>query len=258
MDPISVRNRGAKLDGVQPLEERLTLEGGAYKELRRVITDGILRPGDRVSINAIAQRLGVSRLPVIHALRRLASEGFVQIRPHRNAIVTKPTQKEIRVRILMMIALEEIAVREAWPLSSEALARMAELHAISMAQTEAGEVIEDWDWRFHEVVWQASGVEQLHDMIQTLWDLGAYYRALVNRRHGVIQSRAVEHGAILRSFQATALDAAIESIRLHRLKALERLIQTFPDGAKQPDTISTVSEEVDLMAGDPMLANRDR
>jgi DNA-binding GntR family transcriptional regulator len=235
MAALSVRPAGSKLDGVQHLEEPLTLEEGAYKELRRVITDGILRPGDRVSINAIAQRMGVSRLPVIHALRRLASEGFVQIRPHRNAIVTKPTQKEIRVRILMMIALEEIAVREAWPLSPAALARMADVHELSMAHKGADEAVDASDWHFHEVIWQASGVEHLHDMIQTLWDLGAYYRTLMNRRHGVAQSRAVEHAAILHSFQTATLDEAVESIRFHRLKALDRLIHLFTEEAIQPN-----------------------
>src|SRR5882757_2339200 len=135
MEDLPVRTVDSPLHGVQHLEEPLTLEESAYRELRRVITDGLLRPGERISINAIALRMGVSRLPVIHALRRLASEGFVQIRPHRNAIVTKPTKQEIRVRMLMMIALEEIAVREAWPLAPAAIARMAELHNRSIAHT---------------------------------------------------------------------------------------------------------------------------
>src|SRR4051794_10946077 len=94
----------ADLTQVQPLSERPTLEEGAYQGMRRAITDGILLPGDRISVNAMAAQLGVSRLPVIHALRRLASEGFVEIHPHKNVTVSKPTPKELRVRMLMMIA----------------------------------------------------------------------------------------------------------------------------------------------------------
>jgi len=235
MEDLPVRAVESSLHGVQHLEEPLTLEESAYRELRRVITDGMLRPGERISINALAQRMGVSRLPVIHALRRLASEGFVQIRPHRNAIVTKPTQKEIRVRVLMMIALEEIAVREAWPLAPEALARMAEVHARAAAKAAAGETADDLDWRFHEVVWQAAGMEQLCDMIQRLWDLGAYYRTLMNLRHGVAQSRAVEHAAILHAFQSGTAETAVESIRRHRLKALDRLTHLFVQDTNPSD-----------------------
>jgi DNA-binding GntR family transcriptional regulator len=245
MSSLVARNIGSKLDGVQPIEEPLTLEESAYRELRRVITDGVLHPGDRVSINALAQQMGVSRLPVIHALRRLASEGFVQMRPHRNAIVTKPTHKEIRVRMLMMMALEEIAVREAWPLSAEALARMAEVHAEAQAQPEPDANAGEWDQRFHEIVWEASGADQLHEMIRTLWDLGAYYRTMVNRRHGIAKTRAAEHAAVLQSFQASTPDAAVESIRQHRLKALDRLNNLFTEDAKQPVAIT---EGVELAA----------
>jgi DNA-binding GntR family transcriptional regulator len=231
MDPLLIGPAGSKLNDIQRLREPLTLEEGAYKELKRVIADGVLRPGDRVSINAIAQRMGVSRLPVIHALRRLSSEGFVQMRPHRNAIVTKPTGKEIRVRVLAMIGLEELAVREAWPLPAAALARMAEIHAQATTVYPTGELQEDWDRSFHEVMWRAAGVEQLHDMIQTLWDLGAYYRTLVNRREGVVRLRAIEHGAILAAFQAGGLEDAVASIHQHRLKALDRVLNLFVDGA---------------------------
>ena len=235
MDPLAVGHISPKLDDIQPLGEPLTLEEGAYKELKRIIADGILQPGDRVSINAIAQRMGVSRLPVIHALRRLSSEGFVQMRPHRNAIVTKPTPKALRVRVLMMMGLEGLAVREAWPLAPAVLARMSELHAQSVAASPTGEVAQDWDWRFHELVWRAAGVEQLHDMIQTLWDLGAYYRTLMNQRHGVAESRVMEHAAILSAFQTGGLDDAVESIRQHRLKALDRLLHLFVEDATETD-----------------------
>ena len=63
MEELPVRTVDSTLGGVQHLEEPLTLEESAYRELRRVITDGLLRPGERISINALAQRMGVSRLP---------------------------------------------------------------------------------------------------------------------------------------------------------------------------------------------------
>lgn len=233
MTQASVEDKNAKLDSVHRLDDRLTLEEGAYQEMRRIITDGVLHPGDRLSVNAMAQRLGVSRLPVIHALRRLASEGFVQIRPHKNAIVTKPTPKEVRVRVLMMIALEEIAVREAWPLAPTDLARMEALYARSCQQIEAGESDEETDWRFHELVWRASGVEQLRFTIQTLWDQGAYYRMLGIKKYGVVHYRIAEHGTILRAFSKDGPQEAIECIRAHRLSALQRLNQMFAETTDQ-------------------------
>lgn len=221
----------ADLTQVQPLSERPTLEEGAYHGMRRAITDGILLPGDRISVNAMAQQLGVSRLPVIHALRRLASEGFVEIHPHKNVTVSKPTPKEVRVRMLMMIAAEEIAVREAWPLSKADLDRMTEIYELSRSQIAAGIRDEETDWRFHEVVWQASGVEQLRAQLQTLWDLGAYYRSVGYKTYGVLNYRMDDHAAILRAFHSDTPDEAVAAIRAHRLRALDRLNALFTAAA---------------------------
>ena len=216
-----------RLASVQRLDDRQTLEESAYKEMRRVIMDGGLVPGERISVNAMAQRLGVSRLPVIHALRRLASEGFVKIRPHKSPTVNQPTRKDLRVRSLMMVSLEEIAVREAWPLAPHFLNEMEAFYRRSCQEIEAGLSDEQADWRFHEVVWRASGVEQLRFAIQTLWDQGAYYRTMGLKTYGILPARIAEHSVILQAFSNPTPDEAVARIRSHRLGALERLNNLF-------------------------------
>ncbi len=212
------------LEHVHPLTGHQTLEERSYLELRRLITEGALRPGDRISVNAMAKGLAVSRLPVIHALRRLASEGFVQIRPHKNVVVSKPTPKEMRGQFLMFAALEEIALREAWPLALDRIARMDTLHRRLARELESGTSGEDADYAFHELVWRAATIEYLYTTIQTLWNLTAYYRMLVYKRdaHGV-GDRIAEHQAILRAIQDGDLEGAIAHTRRHRLSSLERV-----------------------------------
>jgi DNA-binding GntR family transcriptional regulator len=48
-----------------------------HSELRELIISGALGPGARIIERAIAQRLGVSRTPVRHAISRLQHEGLV-------------------------------------------------------------------------------------------------------------------------------------------------------------------------------------
>src|SRR6195952_660204 len=55
--------------------------------IRRLIFDGVLREGDRVPQDAIAKRLGLSRIPVREALLSLEREGWVTIKPHRGAFL---------------------------------------------------------------------------------------------------------------------------------------------------------------------------
>jgi DNA-binding GntR family transcriptional regulator len=56
--------------------------------IRRLIFDGALRPGNRVPQDEVAQKLGISRIPVREALIALEREGWVTIELHRGAFVT--------------------------------------------------------------------------------------------------------------------------------------------------------------------------
>ncbi len=225
-----VTKRDEQVERVHPLTANQTLEERSYVEMRRLITEGILLPGDRISVNAMAQQLAVSRLPVIHALRRLASEGFVQIRPHKNVVVSKPTHKEMRGQFLMFAALEEVAIREAWPLAPEDVARLDALSQRHARELESGASGEDADCAFHEVMWRAAGIEYLYTTIHTLWNLTAYYRMLVYKRHvhGRHES-IIEHRAILRAFQDGDLEGAIARTHSHRISSLERVEHVMDD-----------------------------
>lgn len=55
--------------------------GVAFAWLREAILKGDLRPGQVLSENEIAQRLGVSRTPVREAIIRLENEGLLSVRP---------------------------------------------------------------------------------------------------------------------------------------------------------------------------------
>ncbi len=208
-----------------------TLEEASYESLREAITSGRLKPGDRISVNQTAKDLGVSRLPVIHALRRLASEGFVQLRPHKSVLVTKPTPKELKVRFLMLSALEEVALRESWPLSRETIESMEKAQATFAEALTSGKPADEADLQFHAQIWQAAEVAQLYTTVRTLWDQGAFYRLLVHRSADskARQQRIQDHNAILAAMAMSEPDRAVEALRSHRERALGRLERMVHD-----------------------------
>ena len=55
--------------------------------IRRMVFEGVYRPGDRVRQDEIAAELGVSRIPVREAIIALDREGWVTVEPHRGAFV---------------------------------------------------------------------------------------------------------------------------------------------------------------------------
>ena len=50
-----------------------------YEQLKRVVSDFKLVPGDRFTETEISERMSVSRTPVRQALFRLQQEGFVEV-----------------------------------------------------------------------------------------------------------------------------------------------------------------------------------
>ncbi|HEY0584151.1 MAG TPA: winged helix-turn-helix domain-containing protein, partial [Chloroflexota bacterium] len=63
-------------------------------ELRSAIARGEFQPGERLRQQELAQRLGVSREPVRHALRFLEAEGLLVQRPRRGVVVASITNQD--------------------------------------------------------------------------------------------------------------------------------------------------------------------
>jgi DNA-binding GntR family transcriptional regulator len=72
-----------------------TLDSFVVDELRERIVSGTLPAGTKIDQQALAEELGVSRMPVREALRRLSAEGFVQLISHRGAVVAELSHDEI-------------------------------------------------------------------------------------------------------------------------------------------------------------------
>ncbi len=82
--------------------------------LRQEISTGVLPAGTRLpSSRQLARDLGVSRITVANALKRLSGEGFVQLTPHKGAVVARLDPYEVREVYLMRAELEALIVREA-------------------------------------------------------------------------------------------------------------------------------------------------
>jgi DNA-binding GntR family transcriptional regulator len=88
---------------------RLPLHDSVLERLRQMIIRCELEPGDRISEVDLGQAFGVSRTPLREALKLLAAEGLVEIRPHKGAIIAEIALDEISETFELMGALEEMA-----------------------------------------------------------------------------------------------------------------------------------------------------
>ena len=81
--------------------------------IRSLIFNGELRQGDRMRQDEIAQRLGVSRIPVREAIIALDREGWLTITPHRGAFVHGLDEDTLRDHYELLGLVYGLAARRA-------------------------------------------------------------------------------------------------------------------------------------------------
>lgn len=90
-----------------------TLTEWAIEELRRRIVMGELRAGAHVPLDLLAEELGVSRVPLREAVRRLEAEGLIVNVPRRGAVVTPLDLNDVEDAYQMLEVAEMIAIERA-------------------------------------------------------------------------------------------------------------------------------------------------
>lgn len=81
------------------------------RELRDMILSGALKPGQRLIVQQLADRFGISRAPVRDSLRLLQSEGLVVPHAGRGVSVATLTAQDARETIAIRQAVEPVAAR---------------------------------------------------------------------------------------------------------------------------------------------------
>jgi DNA-binding GntR family transcriptional regulator len=129
------------------LVPRAALSDVVYERLRDEIMNSEIADGSRLSQVQLAERYGVSRIPVREALRRLQAESLVVATPYHPFVVRNITPEQVVELVDVRATLEDLALsRREQPTAEE----IAELRALTQQMTKAKG--EDWfglDRRFH-------------------------------------------------------------------------------------------------------------
>lgn len=168
-------------DGEDGSENRL---GGrqnvkrVHERVREAIVSGELPAEAVLSQVRLAERLGVSRIPLREALRLLEREGLVESEVNHRVRVTPLSASDLEQLYAMRIQLEALGVRLTVPrLGNGDLARLEEY----LARMDGFAMAEDYEgWEsphraFHAAL-VAHGGDRLKDMISQLYDHAERYR----------------------------------------------------------------------------------
>lgn len=158
----------ANLSSPSPIAS--TAEEEAYLYLHKALRLGRYKAGERLIPEDIAAEIGMSRMPVREAFRRLAADGLVTLRPNRGCVVAGLTLDEMNEAFEIRSVLEGLAVRLVMPkLTAEHLEELDRLLARMERAGEAGS--SDWVLRhqeFHAYLYTLTGRPKLIRQIAAL------------------------------------------------------------------------------------------
>jgi DNA-binding GntR family transcriptional regulator len=129
-------------------------------EMRRLILDGTLRPGERLIEDRLAEQLGVSRNPVREAIRVLEAEGFLDVTARRGCFVAVLTAKQAADLFEVRLVLEPLGAKLAAGQSSPArIARMKEILARAQTDPEHSDLdtLAELHTELHSLVFEMTG-----------------------------------------------------------------------------------------------------
>lgn len=219
---------------VNPIAGGSLLADRAYEELKGAVLANRMRPGDALSVPALADQLGISRSPVREAVQRLIHDGLATHVPHRGAVVATVDVEDVRQLYVVREVMEGLAAR----LATERLDadRVAELRALLeeherlVASGEDEKRHTEMDMAYHRLIREVAGNAHLSAALDTIQ--GKAHLALHSLWSSPEAPRLAveEHRRIFEAMTAGDADAAERAAREHIHRLRIRLAQAVAPG----------------------------
>ncbi len=238
MAPRSVRAAGqsASIRRPPPLLERVrsgalslavqheNLDDKIYATLRKLILDRQLQPGERILVDHLSAEMGVSRTPILNALRRLSQEGAVQVFPRRGIYVRRHSKAEMVRLFAVREVLDGLATRLAAAHIHKAeideFVQAFRRHDTASTTSAAIRRYVELDRAFHCRLMELADNDQLRAAMDSI------NMRLFVWQDGVVRPPAEtipEHLAILDALRRRDPEGAEAAMRLHIRRSLEQL-----------------------------------
>jgi DNA-binding GntR family transcriptional regulator len=215
------------------LGPRKTLSELVHQQLRFDIIHGRFGAEEFLSTGQVAKAMGVSPMPVRAALTRLETEGLVVVVPQRGVRVSGVSVAELRELFVIRSRLEGLAAHLACPrLTGTDFQKLKRL-LLEMVKHAKRSDAKRWlaaNEQWHQLIFRASGNEQLTRLLLELWHRGVSRRTATPNVPGHMDRRFREHQAILAALERRDAELVERLWRDHILVVGEEIIRYFEAG----------------------------
>ena len=218
------------------------LNHAVYDVLRERLLEGRYPAGTRLPTDDLRAELGVSKQPVMEALRRLAADGMVQIVPQVGCLVTGYDLHEVEDFYLAFGGFEgSIAGTAALRRTDDQLVELAEISGqIGALRSERDAAVRSrgyrlWNRRFHHAIGAMAQSRVMTETSRRMWDLSDF---LINTAgvpqplSSALDDRHADHERIRAALHAGDHAVAREEMERH-IVTTAAVIQCESESARQ-------------------------
>jgi DNA-binding GntR family transcriptional regulator len=204
------------------------LDHQVYLIVKQMVTDRRLVPGEKIRQEKLAAELGISRTPLINALKFLEKEKLVESKPRRGFYVRAFTRDEAVSIFELREVLEGLAARRAatsLTVQKEKTLREFFSHFSEEATIADNKAYADEDRRFHLYISEIGSREFLKSILESFNIISFSYQ-LVSTDGLVRQPEETlpEHRAIIDAICSGDGEAAERMMRRHFRRSIDCLL----------------------------------
>lgn len=151
-----------------------------HYEIKKRLISNVIKPGERIWEEAIAEELEVSRTPVREAINQLVAEGFVENRPRKGIFAAEISKDELYKMLDVRIALEALSVTLCCRnITDEQVEELRSIYEDYKGKLQKGNYSEAslQDSQIHRFIASISDNKKLAAYINDIQDVFAYTRA---------------------------------------------------------------------------------
>ncbi|CAB3723772.1 HTH-type transcriptional regulator McbR [Paraburkholderia rhynchosiae] len=196
-------------------------------ETRKLINRGTLAPGFQLRQSDLAERFGISRVPIREALKLLAAEGIIEHDPNRGFFVAQLSSEEARQLYRMRQLLEaELLITIEWPTPAQMKrlkAMLARLEELLSAGNREGWI--EHHRAFHDMIFDLSPNKVIKREVLRMMRLTDRYRALAADISAHPQHRSANiETQLLKALESKDRDLLLATYEKGRTVVLEGLM----------------------------------
>jgi DNA-binding GntR family transcriptional regulator len=202
----------------------------AASQLRDLIAQGQLRPGQRLPERLLRETLGLSRTPLREAIKILSAEGLITLVPNRGAVVTRLSLAEVEDILQVVMGLEGMAARPACErVTADEIASIERMHARMAEHHARGELLDYFhvNQAIHQVIVDAAGNHALSRLYRgengRIWR----YRYAGNLQVERWEQAVREHEQIFAALRSRDGRLLRELLRVHLLNGWSVVKEAF-------------------------------